>query len=551
MLEKRVAIGSMRKKPDFAPLLLLLSWPILLLAACTGTAPLPPTPTPMPGPDRWLFTSTAQGASAVGGVTYCEQNGGAILRCNANDRRPLRLEVDGVGGNAYAVWRIELPEVTANAEDFQALGLRVRNMQGVLPYLYLIDQNGVRAYVSLLDYLIRPPDALSSDWLDVIVPFVWFADGEGRRPDIRRLAEFQIVFQWQAMAGTLEVDDVRFIHHVQWPLAGDTIVPATVQLPPGFEATVYAGASGLGSATTITWGPDGHLWLSQENGNIWKIADTDGDGRADKAFLFAAGFTELLGLLWHPSDGTLYASSRGRITALWDEDGDGRADRQTVVVDDLPWGRHQNNGLAWGPDGRLYFPLGSTGDATPETEPLAASILRMPHLGSRADIEVVATGFRNPYDLTFNARGDLFATENGPDTVDGPDELNHVLPGRHYGYPEAFGDDDGGGRFQKPIWNFVNHASADGLVAYEADGFPAEYRGNLFVALFGNLFGERVVGREVWRVIITPAGETYRAWAEPFMSGLERPLDVTVGPDGALYVLEHVSGMVYRVVWRG
>jgi hypothetical protein len=226
-------------------------------------------------------------ANAVGGVTYCEQNGGAILRCTPTTAGPLRLEVDGVGGNAYAVWRIELPEVTANAEDFQALGLRVRNMQGVLPYLYLIDQNGVRAYVSLLDYLIRPPDAPSSDWLDVIVPFVWFADGEGRRPDIRRLAEFQIVFQWQAMAGTLEVDDVRFIHHVQWPLAGDTIVPATVQLPPGFEATVYAGASGLGSATTITWGPDGHLWLSQENGNIWKIADTDGDGRADKAFLTA------------------------------------------------------------------------------------------------------------------------------------------------------------------------------------------------------------------------------------------------------------------------
>ncbi len=539
----------MPRKRRFAPILPLLLGSFIVIAACTRPAPSPPTPTS--GPDRWLFTSIAGGTNVVGGQSYCEQHGGATLRCRQTPAGLLRLEVDGVGGNAYAVWRMDLPEPAANAGDFQALGLRIREMEGVLPYLYLIDQDGVRAYVALLDYLIRRPDAASQDWSDVIVPLVWFADGEGRHPDLNRLAEFQIVFQWQPMAGTLEVDDVRFIHHVQWPLATDAVVPTTIQLPPGFEATVYAAASGLKSATTITWGPDGHLWLSQQNGNIWKIVDTDGDGRGDRALLFAAGFTELLGILWHPSDGTLYASSRSRITALWDEDGDGRADRQAVLVDELPWGRHQNNSLAWGPDGKLYFPLGSTGDASPETEALAASILRMPHLGSRADIEVVATGFRNPYDLAFNARGDLFATDNGPDTVDGPDELNHVLPGRHYGYPEAFGADDGGGRFQTPIWNFVNHASADGLVVYEADGFPADYRGNLFVALFGNLFGERVVGREVWRVIITPEGDTYRAWAEPFMSGLERPLDVTVGPDAALYVLEHVSGTVYRLVWRG
>lgn len=523
---------------------------LAVLAACRPEAM--PSPTPIPEPDRRLFTFESDEATNLwGGATYCESNNGATLTCRRAEAGHLLLSVAGVGGNAYAVWRTDLPAAAADVGDFQALGLRVRGLQGLIPRLYLIDRDGVRAYVSVFDYLVRPLTAETDDWLDVVVPLTAFADDQGRHPNLTRLAEFQIVFEWQEMAGTLAVDDVRFIHHVRRRLDPTAVVPATVHLPPGFTATVYAAGPGLGNATVITWGPDGHLWLSQQNGAIWRLEDSDNDGRADEAALFASGFTELLGILWHPSNGTLYASSRSRITALRDEDGDGRADRVTVLVDNLPWGRHQNNGLVWGPDGKLYFPLGSTGDAAPETEPLAASILRLLPTGGRAALEVVATGVRNPYDLAFNARGDLFATENGPDSVDGPDELNHILPGRHYGYPEAFGDDDGGGRFQKPIWNFPLHASADGLVVYEADHFPADYRGNLFVALFGNLFGDKTVGREVQRIILTPAGETYTARAEPFMTGLERPLDVTVGPDGALYVLEYVTGVVYRVAWTG
>jgi len=338
---------------------------------------------------------------------------------------------------------------------------------------------------------------------------------------------------------------------VQRPLDADASVPAGIELPPGFQAGIYAAGGRLTGATAITWDPDGTLWLAQQQGEVWKLEDRDGDGRADTASLFASGFPILVGLLWHPDDGTLYASNRGSITAVRDEDGDGRADSYRVLVDDLPFSRHHNNGLAWGPDGKLYFGLGSGADVGQEGDPWFATILRMPSGGGREDIEVVARGLRNAYDLAFNRAGQLLAGENGPDAVAGPDELNHIVEGQHYGYPRVFGYDDGGGQFRVPVWTFPDHSSADGLTVYEAGQFPAEYRGNVFIALFGNLFGDSVAGHQVDRVILTPSGDTFTGRGEPFMTGLDRPLDVTVGPDGSLYVLEYLTGTVYRVTWQG
>ncbi|NOX60358.1 MAG: hypothetical protein GXP42_00185 [Chloroflexi bacterium] len=531
-------------------ILLLLG--ISLLTACAAPPPPPTaTPTPVVNPaaprDRTLldFERTIH-SNLFGGSTYCEARNGAALICapSFQFKGGLGLTVRNVGGNAFALWRTDLIGDSSDASDFQAIGLRVSGKgRGLRPHLYLVDQDGRRAWVDLSQFV-----HLRSEPEVVYVPLRWFRDAEGNSPDFSRLAEFQIAFEWEAMEGTLNVDDVRFVYHVQKAIERAQL-PAAVSWPAGFRVTAVA--EGFSGATTITFGPEGHLWLSQQRGNVWKLEDGNGDGRFERASLFASGFTELLGLLWHPQDGTLYASSRATITALRDEDGDGRADVYTDLVTGLPWGRHQNNSMVWGPDGMLYFGLGSGGDISENEPELMATILRLPHLGGAEDLEIVARGVRNAYDLAFNARGDLFATENGPDYNDAPDELNHIIPGEHYGYPYAFGDDDGGGRYRTPIWLFEPHASADGLVVYEADQFPPEYRGNLFAALFGQVFGSELAGHRVDRIIVTPNEKTYAARGEPFLTGLDRPLDVTVGPDGALYVLEYVNGAIYRVDWVG
>ncbi len=485
-------------------------------------------------------------ANLYGGKTYCEPDNGAELLCEKSKENPgaLSLTVSNIGGNQYAVWRTDLTGELADASDYQALRLQVSASEaGLNPHLYLIDQDGVRAWVELGKF-VHPTSTMQ----EIDIPLIWFQDSEGRKPDLSRLAEFQIVFEWEDMAGTLAVDNVLFDQHVQKNITIPDL-PEGISSPEGFTVTPVAG--GFTSATVITFDDYGGLWLSQQDGDIWKLEDLDSDGLYERASLFASGFDILDGLLWYPGTDMLYVGSRPKITLLQDENSDGRADVYTDLVTDLPWGRHQNNGLAMGTDGMIYFGLGSGGDISMSEPPLAATILRMPHLGHNADLEVVARGVRNAYDLAFNKEGALFATDNGPDYNDAPDELNHIIFGENYGYPYAFGDDDGGGKYRKPIWNFEPHASATGITAYEADAFPADYRGNLFVTLFGQLFGTKPAGHRLDRIILIPTGDTYRAQAEPFLTGLDRPLDVTVGPNGSLFVLEYVSGNIYRIDWTG
>ena len=90
--------------------------------------------------------------------------------------------------------------------------------------------------------------------------------------------------------------------------------------------------------------------------------------------LYARGFPAPLGLA-HRED-TLYVSSRGSVTALRDSDRDGQPDDVETIVSELPTGIHQNNGLAFGPDGKMYLTLGSTCNACKERSELSATILQ-------------------------------------------------------------------------------------------------------------------------------------------------------------------------------
>src|SRR5664279_3508179 len=132
----------------------------------------------------------------------------------------------------------------------------------------------------------------------------------------------------------------------------------------------------------------------------------------------------------------LYVSDGGRISTVTDSNGDGTLDTITPIVEGLAtqqWTYHSNNGIAFGPDGKLYVGIGSTTDHGPLQAKYEASILRMNPDGS--DLETFATGFRNPYDLVFSPKGDLFTSDNSPDALDAtlpylpPEEIDHVQQG--------------------------------------------------------------------------------------------------------------------------
>ncbi len=331
-----------------------------------------------------------------------------------------------------------------------------------------------------------------------------------------------------------------------------TPTPALViergQLPPGFSLTVYATVE---VPTSLTFGPDGKLYVASADQHVYVFADPDGDHRATLSNIFTSGLDTPLGLLWIGN--TLYISYKDNVVAMQDTDGNGVQDQFNIIVPNLPTGLHQNDGMVLGADGYIYMGLGTTCDACVEVSPLSGSILRFKPDGS--DLSVYADGFRNPYDVAFNAAGDLFATDNGRDKLgdDIPlEELNFVRAGLHYGWPDCWDGNTDPACANQTLASatFTAHSSVDGLTFYTGDNFPPEYRDNAFVAVLGSYILPKIE-RGVKRVRLTKNGDTYTGESEWFLQlGLTgRPLDLTVGPDGGLYVADYEQGLVYRIVY--
>lgn len=315
-------------------------------------------------------------------------------------------------------------------------------------------------------------------------------------------------------------------------------------VPRGFSLITVA--EDLPSITSIAFGPDGALYAGLRFNGIMRLIDANADRRYETRNLFAGNFNELLGLAWLGD--VLYVSSIAQVTTLHDSNGDGISDERIIVINNLPTGRHQNDSPVFGPDGRLYLPMGSTCDACQEPNELNATILSFNPDGS--DMQIVAHGLRNAFDLAFNAQGQLFATDNGRDDLgpnQPPEELNYIVPGAHYGWPDCWGNNQGSNceNTQPPIAEFDARASADGLVFYYGDQFPSEYIGDAFVALFGSYVVS--VQPRIVRVQMQAANDTFTTQRSDFVTGIGRPLDLAVGPDSALYIADFEAEAIFRV----
>ncbi|MEP7291226.1 MAG: PQQ-dependent sugar dehydrogenase [Chloroflexota bacterium] len=353
--------------------------------------------------------------------------------------------------------------------------------------------------------------------------------------------------------------------------ASGTSLDQIVTVPQGFTVDVYARGQGIISPTVVAFAPDSRLYILSQNGQLNVFDDDDRDGYAEAqttVYDNAQGvLNHAVGLAWY--DGNTYVSDSGRISIVSDSDGDEKIDTITPIIEGLVslqyWG-HSNNGIAFGPDGKLYVGIGSTTDHGPINSDGEAIILRMNPDGSQP--EVFATGFRNPYDLAFSPDGALFTADNNPDRFDKTlrylpsEELDHVQQGHFYGFPEVFGEPYPGNDSTAPVTNFFPSVASSGLVYYAADQFPEAYRNAVYVAQWGSL-AHPVQARDIrngYEVVYVPLSPTDNGtftgdWEVFAMFHQElgeyRPVDVTVGPDGALYILEYNQAVVYRVRYTG
>jgi glucose/arabinose dehydrogenase len=310
---------------------------------------------------------------------------------------------------------------------------------------------------------------------------------------------------------------------------GAALRPAPgIDVPSGYWAQIFA--SGLTRPTALAWGWDGLLYVTQERGEVVAV------GRGStRPRVVARGFRVPLGIAL--TGDRVFVSAQGTLWRLR------LAGRRLVgrraLVSGLPYGRHQQDNVVIGRNGRLYFGSGSTCDVCRERDRRSAAVLSVRQDGR--DLRVEARGLRNPYGLALGPAGIYVSVNNRDDlgTWEPAEAIVRLRRGSHYGWPACW-----------PSWRQRRLTGACRGVArpvaylepHSAPGGMAFWRGRLYVAEWGQYLSSRF-GRKVVSVDVR-TGRT-RAFAD----GFEHPLAVIMDTHGdALLVADHGRGIIYRIV---
>lgn len=368
----------------------------------------------------------------------------------------------------------------------------------------------------------------------------------------------------------------------QWKLAlsSDGVAsPVSISALPGYAVEMVRQAGpGEGSWISLAFDPKGRMVVAREDKGLLRMT-LDAERKAvAKVETINADLLECRSLLF--AHGALYVSannSRG-IYRLKDTNGDDTFD-EVKLLKKLEGGvGHGRNGLALGKDGKIYLACGNNVRVSPDISPLSpyrnpqqdrllpciwneflfdsdakppcGHILRFDAEGKTW--ELVAGGFRNPYDLAVNPDGDMFTYDADMEWDAGaswhrPTCVMHVVPGGEYGWrqetnlwPNFFAD-------ALPRVVDIGLGSPTGVAFGTGSSFPPQYQRALFIL-------DWAYGRII-AVHLTPRDSSYVGRAEVFVKG--KPLNLTdlaFGSDGAMYFTvggRSTQSAIYRVRWTG
>ena len=313
---------------------------------------------------------------------------------------------------------------------------------------------------------------------------------------------------------------------------------AGIIAPPGFNADVFYPR--FSNPTSMAWGPDGNLYISQQSGEIIELV-IGSDGFPIGSLLVGKAPADLLGLTFVGTD--LFVSYTGNVEKLTLVNGTVGSTHN--VLNGLPHGRHQNDEITYGTDGFLYMGIGSIGDRTNGEDPRSATVVRFKPDGS--NFEIFAKGLRNPYGLAFDKDGNLFATDNGPDNPAAPDELDYVMKGGDYGFPNYFSFPPNGSGTIGPVTTLQTHSSSDGFTFYHGTRFTTDFVGNAFVAQWGANSGDPSIGKRIVRIPVQKTSNGYTGREIVFATGFDHPIDVIDDHQNGLLIADYGSGTIYRI----
>ncbi|MBX2969373.1 MAG: sorbosone dehydrogenase family protein [Cyclobacteriaceae bacterium] len=340
-----------------------------------------------------------------------------------------------------------------------------------------------------------------------------------------------------------------------------------IKLPAGFKIEVFAEVE---NARSMVMSPSGVLYIGNRNGDkVYAVKDTDDDFKADKKWVIASGLNMPNGVAF--KDGDLYVAEVSRILKFSGiESKLANPPAPEIINDKYPTDTHHGwKYIAFGPDGKLYVPVGAPCNICESKDEVYASITRINPDGSGR--EIFASGVRNTVGFTWHpVTKELWFTDNGRDMLGDdipPCELNRASKaGMHFGYPYChggtikdpqFGDKRPCGDFTVPAQNLGPHTAPLGIKFYTGSMFPATYQNQAFIAEHGSWNRSKKIG---YRVSLVKVENNTKATSyETFASGWlddetqkvwGRPVDVLVLNDGSLLVSDDQADVVYRISYK-
>lgn len=345
-----------------------------------------------------------------------------------------------------------------------------------------------------------------------------------------------------------------------------------INLPEGFEISYYA--TNVIDARSLARTEDGKTVFvsNRRRKNVYALTDTNGDMVADKVDTILTGWNSPNGIAYR--NGDLYVAEINRIhrfPSIMENLSDPKSE---VIYDQYPTdGHHGWKFIAFGPDGKLYVPVGAPCNVCDKEEenPVYATITRMDPDGS--NMEIYVKGVRNSVGFAWNPKtNNMWFTDNGRDLM-GDDipacELNFAPEaGMHFGFPywhqgdiadPEFGAKYPRNKFTEPAYKFEPHSAPLGLRFYEGNMFPAKYKNNILVAQHGSWNRSPDAGHIGYQLRFVQIENDKVVKSEIFADGWldtennkgwGKPVDIMEMPDGSILVSDDVNHCIYRISYK-
>lgn len=317
---------------------------------------------------------------------------------------------------------------------------------------------------------------------------------------------------------------------------------AAFVVPEGFEINLFASEPMIQKPVQMNWDSAGRLWVISSTtyphikpGDAAKdqlvvLEDTDNDGKADKSTVFADELQIPTAVI--PGDGGVYIANSTEVIFAKDTNGDLKADERKVLLSGFGTEdtHHLLHTMRFGPEGLLYFLQSIYIHSHVETPYGVRRLLGGGVWEFRPEtkrLEVISKGLINPWGFEFDRWGQSFAADGA-----GSEGVNFIFPG------SVFKTSPGATRTLSGL--SPGQPKHCGQEIVEEPHFPDDWQHSIIQCDFR--------GNRINRFKLTPNGSSYIAKQEPDVLASNhrafRPIDVKIGPDGALYIADWYNPII-------